>query len=139
MANFSDVRLKENIVEYTKGYNKVKSLLIVEYEWKDEQKKEEIGRVVGIIAQEVQKVLPKAVGSNKISEDDDTEYLSVSYAELIPFNWSATRILINKVESLEEKVKDYESLKISNEVLTLQVNEMMVRLEALENNHSFQI
>ena len=99
--NASDIRLKENIVDYTNGYNKIKALRTVEYEWKDEKKKADIGRVVGFIAQEVQLVLPKAVGT---FIQDDTEYYGVSQSNMIPFLWSALRTLINKVEILEEKV-----------------------------------
>jgi hypothetical protein len=40
-------------------------------------------RVIGLIAQEVQKVLPEVV-----HKDDVTGYLSVSYAEILPGNAS---------------------------------------------------
>ena len=135
--NTSDLRLKENIVDYTNGYNKVKDLRIVEYEWKDAQKKSEIGRVVGIIAQELQEVLPKAIGSCKINDEDDTDYLTISYSELIPFNWSATRTLIDKVETLESKIKifedNYENIKLDNSILKTQITDILIKLQLLEN------
>lgn len=94
----SDMRLKENIIDYSNGYNKVKALRTVEYNWIDPQKKTEIGTIVGFIAQEVQVVIPKSVGT---FTKDNIEYLNISQNEFIPFIWSATRTLIEKVEQLE--------------------------------------
>ena len=135
--NTSDVRLKENIVEYINGYQKVKDLRIVEYDWKDPQKKLECGRVVGVIAQEVQEVLPKSIGSCKLNETDETEYLTVAYSEMIPFNWSATRQLITKMESLEARVAQLEADKITqdatNQTLLDLVSALNDRITALEN------
>ena len=100
--NPSDQRLKEGIIDYENGYNKVKNLRTVEFEWIEAQKKQEIGRVVGFIAQEVEQVLPKSVDRFYPDEENLEDYTyQFSSAELIPFNWSATRTLINKVEALE--------------------------------------
>ena len=101
LQNPSDIRLKENIINYTNGYNKIKELRTVEYEWIDPQKKLEIGRIVGFIAQEVQIVLPKAVGTFK---REGIEYFGVSVSNMIPFLWSALKTVINKVETLETEV-----------------------------------
>ena len=126
----SDERLKENIIDYTNGYNKVKALRIVEYNWIDEQKKEDIGTVVGVIAQEVQQVLPKAVGT--FEQDDGEEYLGVAYSELIPFNWSATRTLIDKVETLES---ENDILKTQMTDLQQQMVDMGVTMAYLLSQH----
>lgn len=101
--NPSDIRLKKNIKTYNKGYDKVKKLRIVEYEWKDEDKNKDRGKVVGVIAQELKEVLPKSV-----SEDEDG-YLSVSYTEMIPFLWSCNKTLIDKLEELEKRISILES------------------------------
>ena len=107
-ANHSDGRLKENIVDYENGYNKVKQLRTVEFEWKDAQKKEEVGRIIGFIAQEAKEVITKSVSKRynysglEDEEFDEEDFIyTMSHTELIPFNWSATRTLINKVEALE--------------------------------------
>ncbi len=118
--NASDIRLKDNIVDYTNGYNKVKSLRTVEYEWKNVTKKE-IGRIVGFIAQEVKEEIPKAVGAFDLNGE---EYYGISQSEMIPFNWSATRTLIDKVETLEKE----------NTILKKQMTTILTRLYALENN-----
>lgn len=135
--NTSDERLKENIIEYTGGYNKVKALRIVEYEWIDPLKKTEIGRIVGTIAQEQQIVLPKSIGTCKMNDEDDTEYLTVVHTEMIPFNWSATRTLIDKVEQLElnAEEKDIEIITLQQKVQTLEneMNGVLERLDLLEN------
>jgi hypothetical protein len=140
LTNTSDLRLKENITEYTNGYNKVKNLRIVEFDWKDILKKKQIGRTVGVIAQEMQQVLPKSVGTLKpsIHNLDQTEYLNVSYSEMIPFNWSATRTLIQNsekntllinniiidIETLSEKFNNYNHLEVLNYNTTFDNNKL---------------
>tara|TARA_B100002049_G_scaffold27710_1_gene18312 strand:+ start:561 stop:1031 length:471 start_codon:yes stop_codon:yes gene_type:complete len=97
-ANHSDGRLKENIIDYENGYNKVKQLRTVEFEWKDAQKKEEVGRIIGFIAQEAKEVITKSVSKrynysgleDEVFDEEDFVY-TMSHTELIPFNWSATR------------------------------------------------
>ena len=125
-TNASDERLKENIIDYSNGYNKVKSLRTVEYEWKDIQKKNDIGRVVGFIAQEVENVLPKSIGT--FIGDDGIEYKNISMDNMIPFNWSATRTLIKKVETLET-----ENTLLRSEVDTLKLQIVDI-LNRLNNN-----
>ena len=107
--NPSDSRLKENITDYVGGYDKIKALRPVEFEWIDEQKKTEIGRKVGFIAQEVMEILPKSVGTFKIDDDDDIEYYGISLIEQIPFIVSALKTSIDKIETLERRVSILES------------------------------
>jgi len=106
----SDDRYKENIIEYENGYNILKTLRVIEFEWIDIEKKALLGRVVGYSAQEIEIVLPENVEKNYKNKQEPTDYIySISQIELIPYNWSATRMLINKVETLEAKVLDLES------------------------------
>jgi len=93
LQNTSDLRLKKNITELTTGYNTVKNLRSVNYDWIDEDKPD---NVIGFIAQEVKEYLPKSV-------DDSQEYMSMNYNELLPVMWSAIRKLIEKVEVLESQ------------------------------------
>ena len=75
----SDQRLKENITPIANALDKVKALTGVEFDWKEETKAVHgyEGHYVGVIAQEVQAVLPEAVRTN------DSGYLSVRYEKLI--------------------------------------------------------
>jgi hypothetical protein len=97
----SDRRLKENITPITNALEKVKSLTGVMFDWKEETKSVHgyEGHDVGIIAQDVQAVLPEAVRTN------DTGYLSVRYEKMIALLIEANKELATRVEELESKLK----------------------------------
>jgi hypothetical protein len=75
----SDERLKHNITPIENAIDKVKSLTGVEFDWKPEYKHAHgyEGHDTGIIAQQVQEVIPSAVRTN------DTGFLAVRYEKLI--------------------------------------------------------
>jgi hypothetical protein len=80
-TNSSDERLKNITGEIQNGLTKVCSLRAAEFTWKsDESAKPQ----VGLIAQDVQAVLPQAVNQSVKNKDDQTEYLGVSYTDIIP-------------------------------------------------------
>ena len=97
----SDRRLKENITPITNALEKVRSLTGVMFDWKEETKSVHgyEGHDVGIIAQDVQAVLPEAVRTN------DTGYLSVRYEKMIALLIEANKELATRVEELESKLK----------------------------------
>lgn len=97
----SDRRLKENITPIANALDKVKSLTGVEFDWKEETKHVHgyEGHDTGIIAQEVQAVMPTAVRTN------DSGYLSVRYEKLIGLLVEANKELAKRVEDLESKLK----------------------------------
>jgi len=97
----SDRRLKENITPIANALDKVKSLTGVEFDWKEETKHVHgyEGHDTGIIAQEVQAVMPTAVRTN------DSGYLSVRYEKLISLLVEANKELAARVEELEAKLK----------------------------------
>jgi hypothetical protein len=97
----SDSRLKENITPIANALDKVKSLTGVEFDWKEETKGVHgyEGHDVGVIAQEVQAVLPEAIRTN------DTGYLSVRYEKMIALLIEANKELAARVEELENKLK----------------------------------
>jgi hypothetical protein len=97
----SDSRLKENITPIANALDKVKSLTGVEFDWKEETKDVHgyEGHDVGVIAQEVQAVLPEAIRTN------DTGYLSVRYEKMIALLIEANKELAARVEELEKKLK----------------------------------
>jgi hypothetical protein len=97
----SDQRLKENVTPIENALEKVKSLTGVEFDWIEEHKHIHgyEGHDTGIIAQQVQAVMPTAVRTN------DTGYLSVRYEKLIGILIEANKELAARVEELEKKLK----------------------------------
>ncbi|EFY2708358.1 peptidase S74 [Shigella sonnei] len=107
-GNFNDVyirsdrRLKDNIEDYTgnalsligklkvKTYDKVKSL-------KD---REIIGHEIGIIAQDLQEILPEAVKSSKVGNlDNPDDVLTIS-------NSAVNALLIKAIQEMSEEIKE---------------------------------
>jgi len=86
---YSDERLKENIKPIENAVDKVKQLRGVTYDWKETGKAS-----VGVIAQEVEVVLPELVVENE-------EYKSVDYGKL-------TSVLI---EAIKDQQKQIDELK----------------------------
>ena len=87
---YSDERLKDNIETLTDGLDKVEQLRGVTYT-RDEREN------IGVIAQEVEKILPEIV----LTADDEMGTKSVDYSRL-------TAVLIEAVKDLSAKVKELE-------------------------------
>jgi len=87
---FSDERLKDNIETLTDGLDKVEQLRGVTYT-RDEKEN------IGVIAQEVEKILPEIV----LTADDEMGTKSVDYSRL-------TAVLIEAVKDLSARVKELE-------------------------------
>ena len=88
----SDERLKENI-EVVDGLDKVMQLDGVTFNWKRDGKAS-----AGVIAQQVQKVLPQAVGTS-VDLQTDEEHLVVDYNAIIA-------VLIESVKELKAEVEE---------------------------------
>jgi hypothetical protein len=97
----SDKRLKENIKPLDSALDKVLQINGVSFDWKEltEEEKKTIhgneGHDVGVIAQEVEKVLPEVVTTR------DSGYKAVKYEKLVPL----------LIESIKELKKEIEELK----------------------------
>jgi hypothetical protein len=96
----SDSRLKENITPIANALDKVKSLTGVEFDWKEETKGVHgyEGHDVGVIAQEVQAVLPEAIRTN------DSGYLSVRYEKMIALLIEGMKEQQNQIDELKAKL-----------------------------------
>ncbi len=94
----SDEKLKDNIRVVEDSIGKLKQLRGVEFEWKKDGKSS-----AGVIAQDVEKVLPQAV---KTVEDLNTQepYKTVNYDALHALLIEAVKELSARVESLEAKL-----------------------------------
>jgi hypothetical protein len=91
----SDERFKDNIVEIDNSLDKVEALRGVYFDWNDKQDIYE-GHDIGVIAQEVEAVLPEIV------ETRVDGYKAVKYEKL-------TAVLIQAVKELSARVKELEN------------------------------
>ena len=104
----SDERLKENIQVVDNALDKVSQLKGVTFDWKKDGEKS-----AGLIAQDVEKVLPSAVKEKGLpfKADDDQEYKTVEYSQV-------TSLLVEAIKELKEENKllraEIEALKDIN-------------------------
>lgn len=91
----SDKELKNNLIpiDSSKILSKINGY---EYDWNDKTDKE--GHSYGVLAQEVQEVMPEAVRVNS------NNYLAVDYEKLIPVLIQEVKSLNNRITSLESKI-----------------------------------
>lgn len=93
----SDERLKENIYPIDNALSRVGQIEGVYFNWNNKSE-----RQVGVIAQQVEKVLPEVV-----SEDKDS-YLSVDYSKLVPLLFEAINEQSSIIMDLEERISKLE-------------------------------
>jgi len=111
--NASDRRLKNNITNIPNALDKIKTLNGVTFNWENNIFKTKRINDIGVIAQEVQSVLPEAVALAPFDIDSEgnsksgENYLTVYYEKLIPL--------------LIEGIKE---LKATNDDLQSQINEL---------------
>ncbi len=88
----SDYRLKEDLKDFD-GLDKVSKIPVYNFKWKVDD-----SRSYGVMAHELQEVLPDAVSGEKDAE----EMQGVDYSKIVP-------LLIKSIQELEAKVKELES------------------------------
>ena len=92
----SDKRLKENIAPtQVNAMDIINKLDMVKFDFIENHKHEE----VGLIAQEVEKIIPQAISRNPDNEDD---FLHIDYNTFVPYLIKAIQELNQKVERLEK-------------------------------------
>ena len=91
----SDRRAKKNIVDFNNGLSLLNQLEVKKFDWKIGQKNE-----VGIIAQDLEKIIPNVVVKGDDKEEVDTLW-QVDYQRLVPYLIKAVQELSAKVEALE--------------------------------------
>jgi hypothetical protein len=95
----SDERLKSNIQPIGDALDKVNQISGNVYDWKEgfENIHSHTGTDIGVIAQEIEKVLPQAV------IDRENGYKAVNYEKIVPLLIEAIKELSAKVKELENK------------------------------------
>jgi polyhydroxyalkanoate synthesis regulator protein len=89
----SDRQLKENITNITAALEKISKLRGVTFKWKETGKKD-----IGLIAQEVEEVIPEAV-----VEKDGLKY--INYDTLIPLLIEAIKEQQKEIDELKQQIR----------------------------------
>ena len=99
-ATSSDYRLKEDLQDFN-GLDKVSKIPVYDFKWKSDE-----SRSYGVMAHELQEVLPQAVSGDKDAE----EMQGVDYSKIVPILVKAIQelkadndILKSRIETLENK------------------------------------
>ncbi|MFK7908466.1 MAG: tail fiber domain-containing protein [Chitinophagales bacterium] len=124
-SELSDRREKENIIGLSYGLKEVMNLKPVSFTWKNQQIK---GTQVGLIAQEVQKIVPEIVSSQSVNFNkngepiaSEADRLSVAYSELVP-------VLIHAIQE-QQAIIDTQKQTLSQQTNT--INDMEASLSQL--------
>ena len=88
----SDRRLKDNITPISEPLNKLSKVGGYTFIWNDKQDAYK-GKDIGVVAQEIQEVLPEIVSSRA------NGYLGVKYEKIVP-------LLIESIKELKKEVED---------------------------------
>jgi hypothetical protein len=89
----SDYRLKEDLKDFS-GLKMISNIPVYDYKWKADE-----GRSYGVMAHELQEVLPYAVTSEK----DGEKMQAVDYSKIVPLLIKSIQELTAKVKILENK------------------------------------
>jgi Chaperone of endosialidase len=92
----SDARLKTNIEPLNYGLKEVMLMRPVRYNWKDNPLS---GNKIGLIAQEVKKLVPEVVVG-----DETKESLGMNYAELVPVLINAVKEQQQQIDKIQEQI-----------------------------------
>jgi hypothetical protein len=102
----SDIRFKKNITPLSNALENILKLEGVSYNWKQEEFPDRnfgTQTEIGVIAQEIEKVYPELVATDKEG------YKSVQYSHLVPVLIEAIKEQQALIESLQKGMKDNES------------------------------
>ena len=95
----SDERLKENKVLLTEALDKVNQLNGYEFDWIPMVGiHENEGHDIGVMAQEVEKVIPEIVTTR------ENGYKAVKYEKMVPFLIEAIKELSNELKELKKQI-----------------------------------
>jgi len=97
----SDYRLKEDLQEI-KGLEKVSAIKVYDFKWKDSK-----DRMDGVLAHELQEVIPYAVNGKKdeLNKNGSIKTQGVDYSKLVPIMVKAIQELKAEIDELKAKIK----------------------------------
>jgi hypothetical protein len=98
----SDIRLKKNVKDTPYGLSEVLQMRPVEFDWKEKRG----GRHdIGVIAQEIEPIIPEIVRNTK-DVKDNTSYKTVDYGKLSSVLIKAIQEQDKKIDKLQEEVNE---------------------------------
>ena len=109
----SDVRMKKDIRPISYGLSAIEKMRPVSFNWKGSKDQ---ASHLGLIAQEVQKIIPEVV------DDGDPSCLGMNYAELVP-------VLIRAIQELSQTNED---LKEQNESIKNEMKQIQGELKRIQ-------
>jgi hypothetical protein len=114
----SDIRLKKNVVTIDNSLDKIIKLRGVYFEWKEDKNKTLQGKQIGLIGQEVQKVVPEAVTINYSSKE---KYLGVAYDRIVPLLIEGIKTQQTEIDELkaDQKRTDKEIQELKKAILSI--------------------
>ena len=95
----SDERYKDNIIPIRNPNEKIKQIGGYTFDWNDKHEIFKGKKDIGVVAQEIEKVLPEIV------ETRDNGYKAVKYEKIVALLIESNKELIKRVEELESKIK----------------------------------
>ena len=101
-STLSDARLKDNVVTIENALDKVKRLRGVEYDWNSGSRKGQ--HDIGVIAQEVEEVLPEIVREQEMPFIDENVYKTVDYEKMVGVLIEAMKEQQGQIEALRAEV-----------------------------------
>jgi len=111
-TTISDARLKEDIETIESASKKVSQLRGVEYTWKKGGRKGQ--REIGLIAQEVEEVIPSIVREHQLPlveglDDASASYKTVDYEKIVALLIESNKEQQDIISQLEERIIDIEN------------------------------
>lgn len=137
--NTSDARQKKNIKNLSYGLDKLMQLRPVSFEWK---KDDGSGTKLGLIAQELQQVIPEVVRDWDWEEDElgnrkkvASSVLGVYYSDLIPVLIKATQDQQNIIDQQNKKIESQQNeIELLKQQFQKQYTDVIERIKKLEES-----
>lgn len=92
----SDIRLKENVEDLNYGLKDVMNMRAVSFDWKDKRNKT---HDIGVIAQEMETIIPEVVNEIDTLNSDGEHHKTVDYAKL-------TSVLIKAIQEQQQQINE---------------------------------
>ena len=108
IAFASDKRLKENIIEISNPLDKIKQVRGIYYDWKENVKEKGFHpnrkkNEIGMIAQEVEKIIPQEIEPAPFNND----YKTIKYDRIIPLLVECIKDQQKQIDDLKNKLDGY--------------------------------